>query len=141
MTTKHKTKKKHYTVSEANATLPLLRSILRDITELAADLEERHQRLACLKNARNVDSAHQEEIQQIVADFERDQERMKDYEQELRNLHVELKDYFTGLVDFPGLMDGREVFLCWRLGEPEVGYWHELDAGFAGRQKLPRISK
>ena len=49
---------------------------------------------------------------------------------------IELKDYFTGLIDFPCRMDGREVYLCWRLGEPEVGHWHELDAGFAGRQKL-----
>jgi hypothetical protein len=41
-----------------------------------------------------------------------------------------------GLCDFYSVMDGREVFLCWRLGEPEVSYWHELDAGFAGRQPL-----
>ena len=73
--------------------------------------------------------------------FESDQQRMQDYEQELRTLHIELKDYFTGLIDFPCWMDGREVFLCWRLGEPEVSHWHELDAGFAGRQKLPRIAE
>ena len=41
-----------------------------------------------------------------------------------------------GLVDFPSRLDGRTVFLCWRLGEPEVLHWHELDAGFAGRQPL-----
>ena len=45
-------------------------------------------------------------------------------------------DYDKGLIDFPSLHDGREVYLCWRLGEPQVAYWHELDAGFAGRQKL-----
>ncbi len=61
---------------------------------------------------------------------------MREYEQELRKLGVELKDYFTGLIDFPCWMDGREVYLCWQLGEPEVAHWHELDAGFAGRQKL-----
>jgi hypothetical protein len=68
--------------------------------------------------------------------MERGQERMRDYEKELRQLGVELKDYFTGLVDFPCLMHGREVYLCWRLGESEVAHWHELEDGFAGRQKL-----
>ena len=60
---------------------------------------------------------------------------MKDFVQELNALGVELKDYYTGLVDFPGWMNGHEVYLCWRLGEPEVAHWHELDAGFAGRQE------
>jgi hypothetical protein len=140
MTTKPRIKKKYYTVAEANAALPLLRSILRDITELAASLRDRDHRLTRLQTAGNVDRAHQEEIQHFTAEFESDQQRMKDYEQELRNLQVELKDYFTGLIDFPCWMDDREVFLCWRLGEPEVSHWHELDAGFAGRQKLPRIN-
>ena len=66
---------------------------------------------------------------------------MKDYEKELRTLQIELKDYVTGLIDFPCWMDGREVYLCWRLGEPDVGHWHEIDAGFAGRHKLPRINQ
>jgi hypothetical protein len=136
MTTMKETKKKYYTRAQANAALPLLRSILRDITELAVSLQDRHQRLVQLQNAGTVDKAHQEEIQQIVTEFESDQERMKDFEQELRNLHLELKDYFTGLIDFLCWMDDREVYLCWRLGEPEVSHWHELDAGFAGRQKL-----
>jgi hypothetical protein len=140
MTIKDKIKKKYYTVVEANASLPLVRSILRDITELAVSIQSRHQRLVGLQNAGTIDKAHQEEIQQIVTEFESDQERMKDYEQELKNLNVELKDYVTGLIDFPCWMDGREVYLCWRLGEPEVSHWHELDAGFAGRQRLPRIS-
>jgi hypothetical protein len=140
MTTKNKTKKKYYTVAQANATLPLLRSILRDVTELAVSLRDRHQRLADLQNAGQVDEAHKEEVHHIVTEFESDQERMRDLEKELQALHVELKDYFTGLIDFPCWMDNREVYLCWRLGEPEVGHWHELSGGFAGRRKLPRIS-
>ena len=66
---------------------------------------------------------------------------MHEYEHELQQLGVELKDYFTGLIDFPCWMDGREVYLCWRLGEPEVGHWHELDDGFAGRQKLLTLAR
>jgi hypothetical protein len=136
MKTKQITKKKYYTVAEANATLPLLRSILRDVTELAASLKERHERLVSLQSAGRVDQAHQEEIQHILTEFEGDQERMKGYEDELKALKIELKDYLTGLIDFPCLMDGREVYLCWRLGEPEVGFWHELDNGFAGRKRI-----
>ena len=61
---------------------------------------------------------------------------MDEYVRELGQLGVELKDYFTGLIDFPSLRNGRPVYLCWRMGEAEVAYWHELEAGFAGRQKL-----
>jgi hypothetical protein len=129
-------KKKYYTVEEANATLPLLRSILRDVTALAGELRGRHEHLARLQDAGKLDAAHDEEVQAHIAEFERGQERMREYEAELTRLQIELKDYFTGLIDFRAVMDGREVYLCWRLGEPEVAHWHELDAGFAGRRPL-----
>jgi hypothetical protein len=130
--------KKYYSVAEANAMLPLLRSILRDVTALARDLSERRERLARMQAAPRdtLGEAYKEELLHIETEFERDQERMREYETELKTLGVELKDYFTGLVDFPCRMDGREVYLCWRLGEPEVAHWHELDTGFAGRQRL-----
>ena len=62
--------------------------------------------------------------------------KAKEAAKELKNLGIELKDYDTGLIDFLCWMDGREVYLCWRLGESEVSHWHEIDAGFAGRQRL-----
>jgi len=132
--------KKLYTVAEANATLPLVRAIVRDITELARDLRDRHERLNRVRPAERgkMGESYQEELKHIQLEFERDQQRMQEYEQELKNLGVELKDYYTGLLDFPCWMDNREVYLCWRLGEADVGYWHELDAGFSGRQQLPR---
>jgi hypothetical protein len=56
---------------------------------------------------------------------------------ELESLGVQLKDYSRGLIDFPSLRDGRVVLLCWQLGEgDEVEWWHDVDAGFAGRQPL-----
>ena len=131
--------KKYFTAAEANATLPLVRAIVRDITALARDLRDRHERLSRVRGKEQhgaLGDAYQEELQQVQAEFERDQERMQEYEQELRHLGVELKDPFSGLVDFPCWMNGHEVYLCWRSGEPDVGYWHEVDAGFAGRQKL-----
>jgi len=56
---------------------------------------------------------------------------------ELQDLEIELKDYSRGLIDFPSKMEGRVVFLCWQLGEgDEIEWWHDIDAGFAGRQRL-----
>jgi hypothetical protein len=131
-------KKKYFTVNEANATLPLLRSILRDVTELARDLGERHERLSRVQPPPRgqLGDAYREEVMQMEAEFERGQERMQEFLQELHSLGIELKDPATGLVDFPAIMDDHEVYLCWRLGEPEVVHWHEIDAGFAGRQNL-----
>jgi hypothetical protein len=131
-------KQKYFTVAQANAALPLVRAIVRDVSALAADLRERHERLLRILPSDRIKmaEAHREEFDQIKSELERDHKRMQEYRQELESLGVELKDFNTGLVDFPCWMDDREVFLCWRLGEPEVAYWHELDAGFAGRQKL-----
>jgi hypothetical protein len=131
-------KKKFFTPAQANAMLPLVSRIVRDITELAHELRDRHQRLTRLmpRDEREVSTAHREELQHIEADLERGRQKMEEFESELRQLGVLLKDYFSGLIDFPCWMDGREVYLCWKLGEPEVAHWHEIDAGFAGRQKL-----
>ncbi len=132
-------KRRYFTVAQANATLPLIRAIVRDITQLAHDLQERQERLMRVLPTRRmgqIDEAHLEELKQIRGEIERDQERMREYQHELNGLGVELKDFRTGLVDFPHRMDGREVYLCWRQGEPEVAFWHEMDAGFAGRQRL-----
>jgi hypothetical protein len=55
---------------------------------------------------------------------------------ELQAADVVVRDLRTGLVDFPAVREGREVYLCWMAGEPEVAHWHELDAGAAGRRPL-----
>ncbi len=128
--------KKYFTVDEANATLPLVRLIVRDITTLAQALREQHRLVTRLQD----EAGSEADLDAAVAELERVRDQMRAYEQELAQLHVELKDYLTGLIDFPARMDGREVYLCWRLGEPEVAHWHELNAGFAGRQKLAKLA-
>src|SRR5262249_46978260 len=86
--------KKYFTVTEANASLPLLRAIVRDITELARDLRKRHDLLVrTLPSERGtLSEAHREELQHVQEEFDRDQERMVEYEEELKKLGVELKD-------------------------------------------------
>jgi len=133
-----KAKKHYFIVEQANATLPLVRLILRDIASLADTLREQHRRLARLQE--QPASAVQAEVDDLVAAIDQAQEQMRQHEQELDQLHIELKDHFTGLIDFRARVDGREVYLCWRLGEPDVAHWHELDAGFMGRQKLAKVS-
>jgi hypothetical protein len=80
--------------------------------------------------------AYAEELSQIEEELEKDTQQLREYVEELRALGVEPKNGPEGLIDFPAMMDGRVVFLCWRLGEAEVLHWHELEAGFAGRQPL-----
>jgi hypothetical protein len=129
--------KKYFTAAEANAMLPLVRAIIRDITALHEDLVERKQRLDRSQDQRGtMTAAHQEERQNLEQEIQRDLERLQEYAHELHGLGIYLKDPRIGLVDFPCWMDGHEVYLCWKQDEPEVSHWHEVDAGFAGRQKL-----
>jgi len=129
---------KLFTVEEANAALPLVRAIVKDLAELSRDVIERRQRLSHLAAGRSLDSddPYASELAQIEQELEKDGQRLQEYVEELRHLGVEPKNGPDGLVDFPSLLDDRVVYLCWKLGEPEVAHWHEVDAGFAGRQSL-----
>jgi len=130
--------RKLFTVEQVNAMLPLVRAIARDLSELAREVVERRERLAHLAAGRPQAGGdlYQAELAQIEDELENDTRRLGDYIRELRELGAEPKNPIDGLVDFPTIMDGRVVYLCWKLDEPEVLFWHELDAGFAGRQPL-----
>lgn len=127
-----------FTIEQANAMLPLVRAITTDLATLARDVMERRHRIALLTAGRDLKAGdpYGDELTQIEADVEKDTVRLQGFVEELQELGVEAKGALDGLVDFPSEMDGRIVYLCWRLGEPEVLHWHELDAGFAGRQSL-----
>ena len=134
---------KLFTVEEARKTLPLVRAIVGDIVRQAKDVRERHERLQRLHNAQprrpnddEGDNPYREEVEQIEQELLRDEDKLQEYVDELQDLGVELKDFERGLVDFPHVMDGRVVYLCCHLGEDELAFWHEVDAGFAGRQSL-----
>ena len=124
-----------YTVAQANRTLPLVRRIAEDIVlqyrrwqEKVREFEMRTSRSTAA--APDADAERlQREVQELAAEID-------GYIGELTDLGIEFKDYERGLVDFPGVRDGRPVYLCWQLGEPEVRFWHELEAGFLGRQPL-----
>jgi hypothetical protein len=137
MTNSHPQSRKFFTIDEANATLPLVRAIVRDLSELSRDVIERRERLALLKSDRDeATDMYSEELVQIEDELEKDGQRLREYVEELLKLGVEPKNGPEGLIDFPTMMDGRPAYLCWKLSEPEVLFWHELEAGFAGRQPL-----
>ena len=62
--------------------------------------------------------------------------RLEDYVDELSEIGCELKDYQIGLIDFTGRYQGRDICLCWKLGEETITHWHELNSGFAGRKPV-----
>lgn len=129
---------KIFTVEEANARLPLVRAIVADVMQLAAELSDRRERLSRLSRGRSGDASdvYQAEVEHVERELEKDSDRLGDFLRELLELGVEPKSASAGLVDFPAIIDGKLAYLCWKYDEPEVLFWHELDAGFAGRQSL-----
>ena len=130
--------KKIFTVEQANATLPLVRAIVTDLAKLSKDVMERRQRLSHIATDRTFSSGdpYDDELAEIERDLEADTAKLQEYVRELQDLGVEPKGAIDGLADFPCVMDGRLVFLCWKIGEREILHWHELDGGFSGRQSL-----
>jgi hypothetical protein len=121
-----------FTVESANRTLPLVRRIVEDLVRHYALLQERRAELL---------ASRRPPVGQARAVIEKEMARLDaeidGFVEELASLGVEAKPpWDSGLVDFPGAMEGRLVYLCWQLGEPAVQHWHEIDAGFAGRQPL-----
>ena len=132
--------KRLFTLEEANQRLPLVKAIVQDIVDLFRDVQQRRERLASVKQLRGEGTSssrfHSEETDQIEEEIQKDEQKLAEFVHELHELGVEFKDPVLGLVDFPAQMDDRVVHLCWKLDEPEVQFWHELDAGFSGRQLL-----
>jgi hypothetical protein len=138
MTSETPTTRRLFTAAEANAALPLVRAIVSDLVQLSRDVIERRERLEQLRGNRAArpHGVYDEELSQIEDELQRDAEQLQEYVDELLELGVEPKSGPEGLVDFPAQIDGRPVYLCWKLGEPAVTHWHELDAGFRGRQPI-----
>lgn len=119
---------RRYTVEEAEALLPDLRTRLPRIRGSRQEVLRHAERIRgkVVEDGGGVEgSAYFEAIRRLREDVEH-----------LADLGIVLRDAETGLVDFPCEREGREVFLCWRLGEDRVGFWHDPEAGFAGRRPL-----
>jgi len=121
---------KHYTLEEARALLPQIRGWFQTLDSLRANLGETEQHLnGMLDNGQDAGGGTVEgyvrklaEIKSILNGFEK--------------RHVFIKDLDRGLVDFPSLKGGREVFLCWEKDDEDIEFWHDLDSGYSGRERF-----
>lgn len=130
---------KTFTVEEANRTLPLVRAIAEDVarqTRVVIDLRRRLSGIRREETGKGETDPYYEETAQIHAELSAEESKLTAYLEELEALGIVPNGPLEGLCDFPSLRDGREVYLCWKLGEDEVSHWHEKNAGFAGRQSL-----
>ncbi len=125
-----------FTVEDANRTLPLVRRIVSDAVRDYWRWQEKVREFEEVAANRVVGEPN-ELADRLESEAQHLAKEIDGYLAEIRQLGVEMKGFDTGLVDFPGEIDGRPVLLCWQLGEEKVEYWHEESAGFAGRQPLP----
>lgn len=129
---------KYFTRDEAEALLPRVESLLSEIQSLREQVVEQEERLAEYR-VKLMSNGHQcgDEMQRMQAGVTTANTEIARRVRNIAALGVLVKDLDTGLIDFPTLRDGHEVYLCWRLGEgSRIAWWHEVDSGFAGRQPL-----
>jgi hypothetical protein len=128
-----------FTPEEANATLAELRPVAERMVAHRRALSEAQLRQSELvaRIAGNGGDLPPTEVRAAADDVLREAEALAECVRLIDEAGVQVKDLDEGLLDFPARRDGEEVLLCWRVGEPEVAYWHGLDEGFAGRKPLP----
>lgn len=116
---------KYFTPSEARKTLPLVRKIVKDILDTSREMR-------LIADEIGEEAEKDPRIQKMADDVE-------DFMAELEDIGCFFKDwnFQIGLVDFPAIIDGKEVFLCWRSDEDNIMYYHEMETGFAGRKNIP----
>ena len=121
---------KHYTREEAQALLPQLREWLAELNRFREEVERYDKRLSGL-NTEGLDTGGE-----TVNNWIRALAGMQNILAEFHRREIFIKDLSRGLIDFPAIIGGREVFLCWEADEDKVEFWHDLDTGYGGREKL-----
>jgi hypothetical protein len=130
---------KTFTLDEAQSLLPVLESLLKramEAKQAAQKVEDQQQdlmRRVFATGGMRIDVA---QAQKRKAALEALVQRAKDSLEEIDAIGVQIKDLDIGLLDFPCLLDGETVLLCWKRGEPRIGFWHRLEDGFRGRQPI-----
>ena len=122
--------KQHFTRDEARALLPQIRQWLKQLSALRRKLSECDQRLASLTAGGNdVGGETVNRWVRVAAD-------VKATLAEFQRREIQIKDLDRGLIDFPAILDGKEIFLCWEQDEEDIEFWHDLHSGYAGRERL-----
>ena len=130
---------KTFTLGEAQTLLPVLEALLRKAqgagarsSELESEMQQLTQRIF-LTGGMHVNVS---EAARRRAEREKALQEARDTLAEIDEIGVQVKDLEQGLLDFPCLLDGQTVLLCWKQGEKEIGFWHTTEDGFAGRKPL-----
>ena len=130
---------KTFTLSEAQTLLPVLESLLRKAQAASAKAGELETEMQALSQRIFLSGGMQVNVAQAArrrAEREKSLQEARDTVAEIDEIGVQVKDLEQGLLDFPCTMEGRTVLLCWKLGEKEIGFWHTMEDGFAGRKPL-----
>jgi hypothetical protein len=127
--------KKYFTLAEACRALPLVRRIAADIQATQANRFHLHAELG----AQTVGDPAGAELRKLQQELDKQTNRLEELVTELHKVGVDLKDPARGLLDFPAVHEGREISLCWKAGEETISYWHEVEAGYAGRRPVSEL--
>jgi hypothetical protein len=129
---------RNFSPEEANELLPIVRPLVERMVEakLALDGAQAEADDVSTRISGNGGGLPPARLAEVDAAVSRRATELARALEEIQALGVVVKDLDTGLVDFPSVRDGRDVLLCWRLGEDEVAFWHGYDDGFAGRQPI-----
>jgi hypothetical protein len=125
-----------FTLEEARALLPTVRQLLTEIQAAKGEVDTKGAALARLMALTGGNGHLESDLARARDDVEYAAGDLQDRIAELEDVGVELKGIDEGLCDFPSLREDHVVYLCFRLGENDIEYWHELDTGFSGRQPL-----
>ncbi|MBA2373091.1 MAG: DUF2203 domain-containing protein [Chloroflexi bacterium] len=128
-----------YDLDEANAVLPELDAVLQVLAGQRAELVRLRDH-ALARSAGPEEPLSDEEVRLLRLRMQGLVDQMAAGVVRIDTLGITLRDIESGLVDLPALVAGRQVWLCWRLGEPRVDWWHELDSGFGGRRPLLELA-
>jgi hypothetical protein len=121
----------YFTLEEANETLNFIRPLMDEVQRIRQKVLQ-NQPEAWPAIEKSAGNGGNRALSNMVQDFEKFDALIH----EIQATGVLIKDVNLGLLDFPALKDGREVYLCWQYGEGEIAFWHEVEAGFAGRQPI-----
>jgi len=127
---------KYFTLDQANRTLPLVRRVVSDIVSEYRRWKDHVFRFELLAAGSKADEGESPEQVAMRQQVDASAEKINGYIEELSGIGCVFKGFEEGLVDFPHQMDGKEVFLCWKLGEDQIEFWHDAESGFAGRQEI-----
>jgi hypothetical protein len=136
---------KTFTLSEAQTLLPVVEALLRRAQAAAARAGELEQEMQHLSHRIFLSGGMHVDVSVAArrrAEHDKAVQEAKDTLAEIDSIGVQVKDLEQGLLDFPSVIDGKPVLLCWKLGEPAIAHWHTEKEGFAGRKPLdPRFGK